>query len=418
MDSSNKSIPSIRFKGYEKDWEIKKLSEVNTFFSDGNYGNDYPRTSDLTDKLKGVPFLRGSNIVNGKLTEINANYITKEKHIQLVSGHLYYDDIVIAVRGSLGVLGYVDYQNVGWNINSQLAIIRTDKKQLSGSYLLQFLLSPKGQFSIISKISGSALKQLPISQVKELSIPITVLKEQTQIGNFFKTLDEQINLQEQKHQKLINLKKAMLEKMFPKEGADTPEIRFKGFTVKWEEKKLGEFVTFFNGLTYSPNDIRDSRHTLVLRSSNVKNNSIVLNDNVFVDNRAVNSENVLIGDIIVVVRNGSRNLIGKHAKIKFDMKNTVIGAFMTGLRYQDPNFLNALLDSNKFISEIEKNLGATINQITLGAFKEMQFKIPSEKEQQKIGDYFENLDNLIQQAQLQLEKHKNIKQALLQKMFV
>src|SRR5690606_9690944 len=150
------------------------------------------------------------------------------------------------------------------------------------------------------------------SNFLRISEYIPNLPEQTQIGNFFKTLDKQINLLEQKHQKLVNLKKAMLEKMFPKEGADVPEIRFNGFTEKWEEKKLGDVVEFYSGLTYSPKDVKDSKHTLVLRSSNVKNNNIVLNDNVYVDNNVINSSNVKVGDIIVVVRNGSRNLIGKH----------------------------------------------------------------------------------------------------------
>lgn len=100
--------------------------------------------------------------------------------------------------------------------------------------------------------------------------------------------------------------------------------------------------------------------TLVLRSSNVKDGEIFLDDNVFVKKEIVNSDNVQEGDIIVVVRNGSRALIGKHAKIKKKMDNTVIGAFMTGVRYQQPDFLNSLLNTEKFNNEINKDLGATI----------------------------------------------------------
>jgi type I restriction enzyme S subunit len=99
--------------------------------------------------------------------------------------------------------------------------------------------------------------------------------------------------------------------------------------------------------------------------------------------------------VIVVVRNGSRALIGKHAQIKAEMKNTVIGAFMTGVRYKQSEFINALLDTHQFDMEIEKNLGATINQITTGAFKKMSFMFPKEDEQQQIGAFFKNLDNLI-----------------------
>ena len=135
--------------------------------------------------------------------------------------------------------------------------------------------------------------------------------------------------------------------------------------------------------------------TLVLRSSNVKNGEIVDADNVYVNDKVVTSENVHEGDIIVVVRNGSRALIGKHAQIKASMPNTVIGAFMSGMRSEHSSFVNALLDTSAFENEIAKNMGATINQITGYMFSKMEFMIPSGDEQQKIGEHFQSLDNLI-----------------------
>lgn len=162
----------------------------------------------------------------------------------------------------------------------------------------------------------------------------------------------------------------------------------------WEQRKFPEFVEFFNGLTYTPDDVRESG-TLVLRSSNVKNGEIVDADNVYVESEKVTSENVKVGDIIVVVRNGSRALIGKHAEIKENMPNTVIGAFMSGIRSKHSSFVNALLDTSQFEKEIEKNMGATINQITGYMFSKMEFMIPSSSEQERIGNYFKSLDHLI-----------------------
>ncbi|WP_460528013.1 restriction endonuclease subunit S, partial [Hafnia psychrotolerans] len=141
-------------------------------------------------------------------------------------------------------------------------------------------------------------------------------------------------------------------------------------------------------------------------------------NNIYVNPVVVNCSNVVEGDIIVVVRNGSRSLIGKHAQVTSRMNNTVIGAFMTGIRSKQPAFINALLDTKIFTSEVEKNLGATINQITNGSFKSMSFMFPTEDEQQKIGNYFQKLDNLINQHQQQITKLNNIKQACLSKMFV
>ena len=198
--------------------------------------------------------------------------------------------------------------------------------------------------------------------------------------------------------------------------ANKPNIRFKGFTEDWEQRKFPEFVSFYNGLTYTPDDIQEMG-TLVLRSSNVKNGEIVDADNVYVNDKVATSENVQVGDIIVVVRNGSRALIGKHAQIKASMPNTVIGAFMSGIRSGQSSFVNALRDASAFENEIAKNMGATINQITGYMFSKMEFMVPSEEEQQQIGQYFSNLDHLITLHQRKCDDTKKLKKYMLQKMF-
>ncbi|WP_447834603.1 restriction endonuclease subunit S [Aeromonas veronii] len=197
---------------------------------------------------------------------------------------------------------------------------------------------------------------------------------------------------------------------------NVPEIRFKGFSGEWVEKPLNHEVELFSGLTYSPKDIR-KEGVFVIRSSNVKNGQIVQADNVYVNPEVVNCSNVQKGDIIVVVRNGSRSLIGKHAQVHSLMNDTVIGAFMTGIRAGHPEFINALFDTAKFTAQVEKNLGATINQITNGAFNSMVFMFPEEQEKNAIGTYFQKLDNLINQHQQKHAKLSNIKKAMLEKMF-
>ncbi|HHZ8607289.1 TPA: restriction endonuclease subunit S, partial [Enterococcus faecalis] len=178
-----------------------------------------------------------------------------------------------------------------------------------------------------------------------------------------------------------------------------------------------KLTDFFSGLTYSPDNVQKDG-TFVLRSSNVKDNAIISADNVYVRNEVANSEHVQVGDVIVVVRNGSRSLIGKHAPINREMPNTVIGAFMTGLRSPSPKFLNTLLDTQQFNVEIHKNLGATINQITTGEFKRMHFIVPTdEDEKEKIGSLFRQLDDIITLHQRKLDQLKELKKAYLQVMF-
>ena len=195
-----------------------------------------------------------------------------------------------------------------------------------------------------------------------------------------------------------------------------PKIRVKGFEDSWIGRKLTDVVSLYNGLTYTPNSIRE-KGTLVLRSSNVQDGEITLNDNVYVESSVVNSPNVEKGDIIVVVRNGSRALIGKHAQIKNVMKDTVIGAFMAGMRSENPEFTNALLGTPRFDYEVGINLGATINQITNATFHSMSFGFPSNKEQKVIGKYFTSLDSQISASTSRLASLKQMKAASLQAMF-
>ena len=195
-----------------------------------------------------------------------------------------------------------------------------------------------------------------------------------------------------------------------------PKIRFSEFEEEWIYKPLTEEVTLFGGLTYAPSDIK-SNGTLVLRSSNVQNGEISLSDCVFVDSNIVNTKNVEIGDIIVVVRNGSRALIGKHATIKREMPFTVIGAFMTGIKCKNPEFLNALLSTKRFDKAVNDGLGATINQITNATFQGMKFYFPNEIERTKIGSFFTLLDETIRLEGERLASLKQVKAASLQSFF-
>ena len=207
-------VPEVRFPGFTDDWEQRKLRKTNTFFTDGNYGEAYPKSSDMTNSNDGVPFLTGGNLKDGQIDITDVNYITKKKHEELTSGHLIEDDIIIAVRGSLGALGYVNKKNIDWNINSQLAILRTNKTELIGKYLLQFLLSSRGQIELTKRQTGSALKQLPIKALKDINIPITSIREQQKIGQFFNNLDSLIALHQRKLEHLKLMKKGLLQQMF------------------------------------------------------------------------------------------------------------------------------------------------------------------------------------------------------------
>ena len=406
------SKPKIRFKGYEEDWEQRKLGDVTELKSASRV-----HKGEWTDS--GVPFFRSSDVmaaINGTTNE--KAYISEELYEKLsnASGKLEEGDVLVTGGGSVGNPYIVPNNEPLYTKDADLLWIK-NQGRFYPYFLYEYFFSPTFRIYLSSISHVGTIAHYTITQLSETPISLPDIEEQIKVGEYFESLDRLITLHQRKCEQTKTLKKYMLQKMFPQNGKRVPEIRFAGFTDDWEQRKLPEFVTFFNGLTYTPDDVEETG-TLVLRSSNVKNGEIVDADNVYVNDKVVTSENVQEGDIIVVVRNGSRALIGKHAQIKAPMPNTVIGAFMSGIRSEHSSFVNALLDTSAFENEIAKNMGATINQITGYMFSKMEFMIPSGEEQQKIGEYFQSFDDLITLHQRKYEELQKIKKFMLQNMFI
>lgn len=402
------SVPVIRFSGFAGDWDQHKLGEVV---------KEITRSAPESNAPIMMITANSGFIEQSERYAFNNAGESLKKYILLYKGELAYNHGASKLRpyGSCFALTNTEKARIPFvyhcfsaeDNNSEFLSI-----ELNGAYVENQLRQ-----IVSSGARMDGLLNISFEEYASVEVFLPKLNEQNDIADFFRQLDNLITLHQRKYTQLCNIKKSMLEKMFPKEGASVPEIRFAGFTDAWEQRKLTDFAEFFSGLTYTPKDIRDSG-TLVLRSSNVSNGEVVDADNVYVDPVVVNSENVREGDIIVVVRNGSRSLIGKHAQIKRFMPHTVIGAFMTGIRSECPSFTNALLNTQYFEEEVAINMGATINQITGYMFSKMEFRTPSSDEQEKIGEYFDHLDHLITLHQHKLERLQNIKSACLEKMFV
>lgn len=392
----------------------------------GKYDIQIVKLRDIADKVtqKNSAYLVSETFTNSAEKGIisQEDYfertITNDKNI---SGYYIVnpDDFVYNPRVStLAPVGPINRNKLGrTGVISPLYLVFRVHNVEPGYLEWYFKSNAWHNFMLENGNTGARSDRFSISDTEFFSMPIPLppMNVQKIIANTLDTLEIKINYAKVEAEKLRNFKSSMLTKMFPKEGEKVPEIRFEGFTDDWEQRKLTEFVEFFSGLTYTPNDVQKNG-TLVLRSSNVSNGEVVDADNVYVNPQVVNSENVKVGDIVVVVRNGSRSLIGKHAQIKAIMPNTVIGAFMTGIRSECPAFTNALLNTSRFEEEIAMNMGATINQITGYMFSKMEFKVPCLDEQKKIGEYFEKLDNLITLHQRKYEKLLDVKKALLRKL--
>lgn len=266
--------------------------------------------------------------------------------------------------------------------------------------------------STFLEISGKMLSQM------RMNIPSAI--EQSQIGSFFKNFDALIALHQRKQDKLLTVKKAMLENIFPNEDADVPEIRFKGFTGKWERRKLEEVARFRRGSFPQPYgnkewydgdgampfvQVIDVTETLSLvENTKQKISTIAQAKSVFVEK----------GKIVVTLQ-GS---IGRVAIVQYDayVDRTLL-IFEEFKRKLDAQFW-AYTIQQKFEIEKKKAPGGTIKTITKAALSVFQILLPAYSEQKKIGAFFQSLDSLISLHQRELDKLKNIKKACLEKMFV
>ena len=383
------NFPRLRFKKDDGTdfpaWEQRKLGDVAKI----NMGQS-PSSKNYTNNSKDFVLVQGNaDLKNGWVVpRVWTTQITKTADP---------GDLIFSVRAPVGEIGKTALPVV---IGRGVAAIKGNE------FLFQSFKLKQAQNFWKSLSAGSTFDAINSNELKNADFWIPSEKEQSKIGTFFQTLDTTITLHQKKLEHLKKLKKSLLQNMFPREGEIFPRLRFPEFTDAWEQRKLIDEIELFGGLTYSPKDVVPSPGSLVLRSSNVKDGEISLEDSVYVLKGKATSTPVQLNDIIVVVRNGSRSLIGKHAIVKTPLDNAVIGAFMTGIRTKQSDFISVLMDSQAFKKAITENLGATINQITGGMLKQMVFLMPtSETEKTAIGNFFRTLDDAISLHQRELPHH-------------
>lgn len=204
-----------------------------------------------------------------------------------------------------------------------------------------------------------------------------------------------------------------------KENKLIPELRFPIFKNEgeWEVEELNKLGELINGLTYSPDDVSD-KGLLVLRSSNIQNGMIELNDCVYVREDIKGANLSKPNDILVCVRNGSKNLIGKNAIIPKGLPLSTHGAFMTVFRANNPEFVFQLFQTDFYDTQVKADLGATINSINGKNFLKYEFPIPKNpKEQEKIASCLSSLDETIKAHSQKLEVLNDHKKGLMQNLF-
>ena len=398
--------PEVRFKGFNDDWEQRKLGRYSKIITKGTTPTE--KTTSGT-----INFIKVENIRNGRIfpvSKINLLEHTRYLKRSILEEH----DILFSIAGTLGRTAVVEKSVLPANTNQALSIIRGYDFDIN--FLTTSLSGNVVREYIRRNPTVGAQPNLSLKQVGDLIISTPCSKEQIKIGQFFKTLDDTIALHQRKHLKLQNIKKAMLEKMLPQNGNGVPEIRFAGFTDDWEQHKLGDIGEIVTGSTpptsnksyylengvpwITPTDIKEDITCISARCLSGEGVKVA---------RIVPKDSILVTCIASI---GKNTLMGNE------------GSFNQQINAIIPNFNNYnsyyLYSSSSFWSRDMMKVAGAGGMLIVNnkLFSEITTYAPTFPEQSKIGQFFKTLDDTITLHQHKLKKLKNIKKAMLDKMFV
>lgn len=409
--SSRKTAPSLRFRGFSEPWEEKKLGEIASVY-DGIH-----QTPNYTDS--GIMFLSVENIGTLK----SEKYISEEAFYRDYKIYPQNGDILMTRIGDVGTPNVVETkEKIAFYVSlALLKLIGVDSYFLCNFIQSSFFQNGLKERTLVTAIPQKINKD-EIGKIDVL-VPIS-LSEQQAIGSYFQNLDHLIALEQQKYDKLNTVKKSMLKKMFPQKGAKVPEIRFKGFSDPWEEKKLGEIMSITSVKRIHQSDWRDSgvrflrARDIVAASKNEEVDEYLYISKEKYEEYSAISGKVTISDLLVtgVGTIGVPYLIKDLNPVYFKDGNII---WFQNADKIDGNFLLYSFLGIQIQNFIREAAGTgTVGTYTIESGKKTPISLPNKTEQQAIGSYFRNLDHLITSQGRKIEKLRNLKKACLEKMFV
>jgi len=410
----DKKVPEIRFNDFGEEWNGRCLGSLCLI---GDIDHRMPES-----KTTGIPYLMTGDFcgING-LDFKNAKLISIEDY-ELLSKKIKpeYGDILFARYASVGSVRYVETK-IDFLISYSCAIIKTNNTSY-GKFLFYCFQTDNTQKKIELDINTGSQRNIGIDSLKNLFVFLPKSEEQIVIGNYFQKLDSLIIQHQQKHDKLSNIKKSMLDKMFPKQGEKIPEIRFKGFSEEWKEKTLGEIGATYTGLSGKTKDDFGHGQARFVTYLNVFSNAISNENSVEPIEFDTNQNEVKKGDVFFTTSSETPEEVGMSSVWMSEIKNVYLNSFCFGYRpiqKLDNYYIAYLLRSNSFRNKIVF-LAQGISRYNISKTKVMDIKIsiPELSEQEKIGNYFQKLETLIKHHQQQITQLNNIKQACLSKMYV
>ena len=397
--------PQIRFKGFTDAWEQRKIGEC---FSE--------RCESMPEgELISVTINEGVK----KFFELNRHDNSnddKSKYKKVCIGDLPYN----SMRMWQGASGYCPYEG----IVSPAYTVLTPNFGIDSKCISYLFKRPDMIHCFQTNSQGitSDNWNLKYNKLSEIIINISSsLEEQIKISELFSKLDSLITLHQRKYEKLQTLKKALLEKMFPANNDDIPQIRFKGFADAWEQRELGDIGKTFTGLSGKTSNDFGHGEAKFLPYLNIFNNPIA--DINFLESTEIdkNQNEIKYGDVFFTTSSETPKEVGMSSVWLGNSGNIYLNSFCFGFRSSidfNPYYFGYLLRSDSFRKPVTV-LAQGISRFNISKNKVMEINIllPEKKEQEKIGQLFYKLDSLITLHQRKCEKLKNMKKALLDKMF-
>ncbi len=389
------------------DWETSPLGELTMMMTNGFVGT---ATRHYSNNGNGVLYIQGYNVEENSFNLHGVKFVTEDFHRSHMKSCLRSGDLLTVQTGEVGLTTVVPQHFAGANCHA-LIISRFDLERVSSTFISYYLNSKPGRSRLRSIETGSTMKHLNIGDMLHFTVPLPPTKvEQEAIAEALSDADLLIESLEILIAKKRALKQGAMQELL------SGRRRLPGFKGSWQNKTIGEMCEVVNGLTYSPSDVRGSG-TLVLRSSNIQDDVLSFADNVFVQMDVSPKTLVQKDDILICVRNGSRELIGKCAKIDERCKGMALGAFMAALRTPLHNFILQQFRSDAMKRQITEHLGATINQITNKSLKSFLVSVPpSDGEAMAVADVLSDMDDELAALDAKLSKARQIKQGMMQEL--
>lgn len=409
----------LRFKGYIDAWEQRKVGELIEDYTEKTViQNQYPVLT--SSQQQGIVLQEEYFADRQVTTNDNIGYFV------LPFGYFTYrsrsdTDVFVFNRNDLINKGIISYYYPVFA-----------PKECDSNFLLR-RLNHGIRKQLAMAAEGTGQKVLAHSKFRNMVVDVPQIDEQEQIGALFEQLDNLITLHQRKYDNLVRIKKSMLEKMFPKKGCDVPEVRFKGFTDAWEQRKFKEVFDFMQNNALSRAELSNAEGEIM----NVHYGDILVKYGEVLDvkrdeltylldaslAKKYQASMLQNGDIIIADA-AEDETVGKCSEIARLTDETVLSGLHTipcrPKKKFAEGFLGYYMNSNAYHDQLLPLIqGTKISSISKSAIQDTAIMYPVlESEQKQIGDYFSNLDHLITLHQCELEKLKNIKKSCLDKMFV